>query len=545
MIINLRCLTMSALLVLSSFQCVNASDGFKTINSLIGASQVSGTVAKLLGEGILKGLAGKAIDSLFGLGGEEQGITPTDLSNIVGNLIDTQTKVLKEAINQQTKELEVNAEFQSLSGQVAQDSSRLKDLLDVYDPTSGAKSRYDQISKMLDHASELRASLQQIITNQTVDEAYPKSFFVFYGQYTQFANIYVFLELEKALVNNLMVASNTKNYNKSDGREVAQLAYALLKDVDGFWYKSFPGHNVFFDKEVSQTDHFGCVASSQLLSQTGDQLDMGSYDAPRFDQYLRPLSASDYGGACTAMGFITNPTDYEYLNPPATTFSLTGSSHVQCNDDIAVKLLKRSQDIQTNWSFVVDSGYLINPASKETFIHFFDWGRTSLPGHRSCAPYMPFYVAHPQSFINIVRGVNKFTLLDYRSLRGNSTDSIFELPSKKGSYFIIPQLDQQAKTAEQLENADVQAYHFSPSFKYPQIRRCQMSKSFSLYDGYLKAVLGSDFDNRSVVKALKDIVVNYPGGDLDDRKTAAESIYNSLTTDCDETIKQDKIFKGQ
>ena len=103
---------MSALLVLSSFQCVNASEsvitvnGFKTINRLIGASQVSGTVAKLLGEGILKGLAGKAIDSLFGLGGEEQGITPTDLSNIVGNLIDTQTKVLKEAINQQTKELE-------------------------------------------------------------------------------------------------------------------------------------------------------------------------------------------------------------------------------------------------------------------------------------------------------------------------------------------------------------------------------------------------------------------------------------------------------
>ena len=176
-------------------------------------------VAEKIAGGSLSYIGKRGAESILGED-EQENITPRQLSNIVSQIVDEQTKQLEATMREIHRESNLFAYRKDLEDGL----NSMESLLRNYNTRASTDTRMQRIRSILNYAATVEGAFQTFFRSETLNKHYPELFFPYYATYGRFAETFIVLKAEEQAVNNLMAAEGIKGYKEVDSYEVAKAA---------------------------------------------------------------------------------------------------------------------------------------------------------------------------------------------------------------------------------------------------------------------------------------------------------------------------------
>ena len=484
-------------------------------------------VAEKIAGGSLSYIGKRGAESILGED-EQENITPRQLSNIVSQIVDEQTKQLEATMREIHRESNLFAYRKDLEDGL----NSMESLLRNYNTRASTDTRMQRIRSILNYAATVEGAFQTFFRSETLNKHYPELFFPYYATFGRFAETFIVLKAEEQAVNNLMAAEGIKGYKEVDSYEVAKAASDKLALIHKFWYENYPGFNLW----INRFDDEFCGLRGNGCSKVFMYRDRAQYVHKRVkticlysnrivnangDPFKKMRLASSWGrdNRDGPQGLNKSLARDMDLKGQVRHYNVEAYKNKICENHFpfyALSLL-RSFGTEVTYGDPVSS-YWRYPWTKQSIrrneVRLDDW----------TGPIVP-------------RG--EYVLFNYYQM-GN-TKGIIE--QRKFKAFLEPLEPVVMSTGlkprmagDRSDNwqftfanlAERYVYTFSPKISSKKVRECQIVSAFGLYNGYLKHLTGVDFDNTSFVGNLHELVAKYNDGKNDLLKNA-DNHYNLLT----------------
>ena len=484
-------------------------------------------VAEKIAGGSLSYVGKRGAESILGED-EQKNITPSQLSNIVGQIVDEQTKQLEATMREIHRESNLFAYRKDLEDGL----NSMESLLRNYNTRASTDTRMQRIRSILNYAATVEGAFQTFFRSETLNKHYPELFFPYYATYGRFAETFIVLKAEEQAVNNLMAAEGIKGYKEVDSYEVAKAASDKLALIHKFWYENYPGFNLW----INRFDDEFCGLRGNGCSKVFMYRDRAQYVHKRVkticlysnrivnangDPFKKMRLASSWGrdNRDGPQGLNKSLARDMDLKGQVRHYNVEAYKNKICENHFPFYALSylRSFGTEVTYGDPVSSNWRY-PWTKQSIrrneVRLDDW----------TGPIVP-------------RG--EYVLFNYYQM-GN-TKGIIE--QRKFKAFLEPLEPvvmstglKPRKAGDRSDNwqftfanlAERYVYTFSPKISSKKVRECQIVSAFGLYNGYLKHLTGVDFDNTSFVGNLHELVAKYNDGKNDLLKNA-DNHYNLLT----------------
>ena len=484
-------------------------------------------VAEKIAGGSLSYIGKRGAESILGED-EQENITPRQLSNIVSQIVDEQTKQLEATMREIHRESNLFAYRKDLEDGL----NSMESLLRNYNTRASTDTRMQRIRSILNYAATVEGAFQTFFRSETLNKHYPELFFPYYATFGRFAETFIVLKAEEQAVNNLMAEEGIKGYKEVDSYEVAKAASDKLALIHKFWYENYPGSNfwpTYYDDEQCpqnrstcsrvmraaanlRPNNSVCFSSNRLLNANGDP-------------FKNMRLASSWGRE--------NRDGPQGLNKSlARDMDLNGQ--VRHYD---VKTSMNKNICQNDFPFFVLStvyGHFTQRARGGRHPYSYSWNVQSVRRNevRRDDWTGPIVDRKEYMLFNYYTAENKKGVMQHKKFKAFIEPAAevrliktFPHPQKRFPY---DKQDNWQFTLTNLEKRHV--YTFSPKTSLKKVRECQIVSAFNLYNGYLKYLTDVDFNNKSFVGNLHELVAKYNDGKNDLLKNA-DNHYNLLTNE--------------
>ena len=480
-------------------------------------------VAEKIAGGSLSYVGKRGAESILGED-EQKNITPSQLSNIVSQIVEEQTKQLEATMREIHRESNLFAYRKDLEDGL----NSMESLLRNYNTRASTDTRMQRIRSILNYAATVEGAFQTFFRSETLNKHYPELFFPYYATYGRFAETFIVLKAEEQAVNNLMAAEGIKGYKEVDSYEVAKAASDKLALIHKFWYENYPGLNFWatYYNDVQCSENRStcsrvlralgrrppnkvCFSSNRLLNANGDtfknmRLASSWGRGPRGSRGAQGLNKSlardmDLKGekrhynVKTSMNKNICQNDFPFF-VLSTVYGHYLMKSAPFNQDWNVRSVVRNEVRRDDWTGpVVDRGeYML-------FNYYTAENKKGVIQH---SKFKAFIEPAAEVFFD--------------SIHSNRTKAPYD------------KQDNWQFTLTNWEKRHV--YTFSPKTSLKKVRECQIVSAFNLYNGYLKYLTDVDFNNKSFVGNLHELVAKYNDGKNDLLKDA-DNHYNLLTNE--------------
>jgi hypothetical protein len=488
-------------------------------------------VAEKIAGGSLSYIGKRGAESILGED-EQKNITPSQLSNIVSQIVEEQTKQLEATMREIHRESNLFAYRKDLEDGL----NSMESLLRNYNTRASTDTRMQRIRSILNYAATVEGAFQTFFRSETLNKHYPELFFTYYATYGRFAETFIVLKAEEQAVNNLMAAEGIKGYKEVDSYEVAKAASDKLALIHKFWYENYPGFNLWinrFDDEfcglrgngcskvfiyrdrdayMNETAKPICLYSNRIVNANGDP----------FKKMRLASSWGRAGGHSSAPQGLNKSLARDMdLNGLPRHYNVEAYKNKICENHFPFYALSylRSFGTEVQYKDAVDERYRSS------------WTRKSLRNDE----------VRRDDWTGPIVPRREYVLFNYYQTK--NTKGIIEQPKFKAFLEplapvalrtkLAPRKDGDRSDDWQFTFANLEeryVYTFSPKISSKKVRECQIVSAFGLYNGYLKHLTGVDFNNKSFVGNLHELVAKYNDGKNDLLKNA-DSHYNLLTNE--------------
>lgn len=465
-------------------------------------------VAQQMASGALSHLGSRGAASFMGED-KDQNITPGQLSDIVGQIVNEQTKQLEATMREIDKESQLFAYRKDLENGL----NSMQSLLRNYSTRASDDTRMERIRDILNYAATVEGAFDTFFKSETLNKHYPELFFTYYATYSRFAEIFIVIKSEEQAVNNLMVSDGIKGFKEVDNYEVAKAALDKLEMIHKFWHGGYHGHSFW-------NNRFG---RKWIQAYQFSEINMNINTCNRRCLYIdTPLNKN--GKPFRAMTLATSWGP----NPP---------SEQPMNRSLA-----RTMDVRRQARQFSVQPYKGKVCSDQFAFFAMRYPYKTYTGGRLCKA--PSFATGNKSYLSKTLRLNDMRLGDFTGPKVDQkvyslhpyyqeADDKGIVTSKYFKYFLEPPkpvkmvkmakefprsrrgpwagLDDWQFRLGNLPNHTV--YKFSNETSSEKIRDCQILAAFGLYDKYLQHLTGVDFNNIAFVRNLKDVVVSYNDND--------------------------------
>ena len=485
-------------------------------------------VAEKIAGGSLSYIGKRGAESILGED-EQENITPRQLSNIVSQIVDEQTKQLEATMREIHRESNLFAYRKDLEDGL----NSMESLLRNYNTRASTDTRMQRIRSILNYAATVEGAFQTFFRSETLNKHYPELFFPYYATYGRFAETFIVLKAEEQAVNNLMAAEGIKGYKEVDSYEVAKAASDKLALIHKFWYENYPGFNlwinrfddefcglrgngcskVFMYRDRAQYKHKRvktiCLYSNRIVNANGDpfkKMRLASSwgrDNRHGPQGLNKSLARDmdlngqvrHYDVKTSMNKNICQNDFPFFVLSTVYGHFTERGVPYYSYSYNVQSVRRNEVRRDDWT-----GPIVDRKEYMLFNYYTAENKKGVMQHKKFKAFI-----EPAAEVRLIK--------------------TFPHPQKRFPY---DKQDNWQFTLTNLEKRHV--YTFSPKTSLKKVRECQIVSAFNLYNGYLKYLTDVDFNNKSFVGNLHELVAKYNDGKNDLLKNA-DNHYNLLTNE--------------
>lgn len=482
-------------------------------------------VAEKIAGGSLSYVGKRGAESILGED-EQKNITPSQLSNIVGQIVDEQTKQLEATMRAIHRESNLFAYRKDLEDGL----NSMESLLRNYNTRASTDTRMQRIRSILNYAATVEGAFQTFFRSETLNKHYPELFFTYYATYGRFAETFIVLKAEEQAVNNLMAAEGIKGYKEVDSYEVAKAASDKLALIHKFWYDGYPGLNFWTTKaDAARKAGPECDPNSKYPSCPTVMTGTRGYRKPNSvcfssnrllnangDPFKNMRLASSWGRGNPVQGLNKSLARDMDLKGQVRHFDVKASmSKNICNHDFPFYALNK-----------VNNNGLDYKGPKFATL----WNIQSIVKNE----------VRRDDWTGPIVGRGEYMLFNY--YQASNTKGIITHPKFKAFIEPVAEVRLREKYPRIRNYWDPQdnwkfaftyvdkrnVYTFSPKTSTKKVRECQIVSAFNLYNEYLKHLTDVDFNNKSFVGNLHELVARYNDGKNELLKNA-DNYYNLLT----------------
>ena len=486
-------------------------------------------VAEKIAGGAISYVGKRGAESILGED-EQTNITPSQLSNIVSQIVAEQTKQLEATMREIHRESNLFAYRKDLEDGL----NAMESLLRNYNTRASNDTRMQRIRSILNYAATVEGAFQTFFRSETLNKHYPELFFTYYATYGRFAETFIVLKAEEQAVNNLMAAEGIKGYKEVDSYEVAKAASDKLALIHKFWYENYPGFNIWInrfddefcglegkgcskvfnyrdrDAELNGTAKTVCLYSNKIVNANGD---------PFKKMRLASSWGRPGGNSSASQGLNKSLARDMDLNGLPRHYNVEAYKNKICQQHFPFYALSYLRSFGVNRFYPGVDGYN------------YPWNLKSIRNDE----------VRRDDWTGPIVPRKEYVLFNYYQTK--STKGIIEQPKFKAFLEplapvvlrtkLVPRYDWDRSDNWQFTFANLEeryVYTFSPKISSKKVRECQIVSAFGLYDGYFKHLTGVDFNNKSFVGNLNELVAKY-NNDKNDLQKNADNHYNLLTNE--------------
>ena len=469
-------------------------------------------VAEQMASGALNYFGSRGAASLMGED-KDQSITHNQLADIVGQIVNEQTKQLEATMREIDKESRLFAYRKDLENGL----NSMQSLLRNYNTGASDDTRMERIRSILNYAATVEGAFDTFFKSETLNKHYPELFFTYYATYSRFAEIFIVIKSEEQVVNNLMVSDGIKGFKEVDNYEVAKAALDKLEMIHKIWHSGYQGHSFW-------NNRFG-------------------------PKYIQDYQFSEINTCNTRCLYIDTPLSKNGKPLPEMTLATSWGPNPPGEQPMNPSLA-RTMDVRGQARHFSVQPYKGKVCSNQFAFFAMRYPHPTYGGGRLCKEPPSFAIGN-KSYLSKTLRLNDMRKGDFNGPKVDQkiyslhpyyqeADNKGIVTSKYFKYFLEPhepvkmvkmdkviprwqrgpwaELDDWQFRLGNLPNHTV--YQFFNETSSEKIRDCQILAAFGLYDKYLQHLTGVDFNNIAFVRNLKDLVVSYNDGKTDMAKDA-------------------------